>query len=204
MKGVKNGKETYYQDWGKYPLLVANYENDIKTDSEISYYQNNPYSVFCVYKIKNGVEKLEREYYESGILNSSFSDTLINGQKLLSFTQFDSTGILLRTGYYLDTMLQDHFVQYYKNGRKEKEIDFDHGVFSGIYKYYYDNGQLWTTVFYKHDKPWEVINNYSSSGSIQNPGNLKNGNGTIIRYDEKGHQLQTENYIDGKLINSGK
>jgi antitoxin component YwqK of YwqJK toxin-antitoxin module len=74
------------------------------------------------------------------------------------------------------------------------------GQYNGSYKYYHSNGTLWTEIIYENGKEMEVLYNNDRNGKPQEKGTLKNGNGTIIHYDENGNQTEILNFKNGVEI----
>ena len=52
----------------------------------------------------------------------------------------------------------------------------------------------------KNGKPWNAIANYTAGGQKRDPGTLKNGNGTILLYDDDGSVRETLRYIGGDQL----
>tara|TARA_R110000796_G_scaffold63858_1_gene147658 strand:+ start:6216 stop:7322 length:1107 start_codon:yes stop_codon:yes gene_type:complete len=69
--------------------------------------------------------------------------------------------------------------------------------FNGRYVFYYSNGNIWSERLYKNGFPWTVISNYDPKGNTQEMGTLKNGNGTLMIYNEKGDVISEDSYING-------
>lgn len=65
---------------------------------------------------------------------------------------------------------------------------------------YHENGNLWQEIVIQNNKYIEVLCNYDKNGLSQDKGTLKNGNGTIKYYTEKG-ELATEVEIkNGQIV----
>jgi antitoxin component YwqK of YwqJK toxin-antitoxin module len=103
-------------------------------------------------------------------------------------------------------------IQHYRNGIEDgKGMIYDlnypyllktsyfvsNGLLNGSYKYYHSNGQLWTELIFSNGKEMEVVSNYDRNGKAQQKGTLKDGNGTVILYDEDGKQTQILEFKDG-------
>jgi len=88
--------------------------------------------------------------------------------------------------------------KYYEDGRTKEIAEFRMGAFNGTRKYYYPNGQLWIEQTYKNGKSWNVVANYTEKGQKREAGTLKDGNGTIIFYNEDGSVREVLNYVDGE------
>lgn len=74
--------------------------------------------------------------------------------------------------------------------------------FTGIFKYYYPNGELWSEVEYQNGSPYSVINNYNSLSQEQDKGTLKKGNGTRIIYDENSQIIIVISYKNGIVVST--
>lgn len=90
--------------------------------------------------------------------------------------------------------------KYYESGITQEEVDFKNGKMDGIRKYYHPNGQLWIEEIYKDGKNWTVISNYTDKGQKRDAGTLKNGNGTVIYYDDDGTVWKVSKFINGEEV----
>ncbi len=88
--------------------------------------------------------------------------------------------------------------KYYRDGTLLEVTQFKNGEFHGVRKYYYPNGQLWIEQIYKEGKSWTVVANYTDKGQKRDAGTLKNGNGTLIFYDEDGSVREILTYVNGE------
>lgn len=87
--------------------------------------------------------------------------------------------------------------RYYETGTLMEEAFVVNGQFVGKRKYFYPSGQLWIEQFYKEGKPWNIIGNYDEKGMKRNAGTLKEGNGTIILYNEDGKVREIVTFVKG-------
>ena len=71
-------------------------------------------------------------------------------------------------------------------------------IFNGQRKYYYPSGKLWVESVVKDGRPWTVIANYTSEGKKRDPGTLREGNGTMIFYNDDGTVRETTKYKNGE------
>lgn len=71
--------------------------------------------------------------------------------------------------------------------------------FNGKYIFKYDNGHIWSERIYRNGIPWTVEFNNKIDGSPQEKGTLKNGNGTLFIYNEKGTLIAIKYYRNGQL-----
>jgi antitoxin component YwqK of YwqJK toxin-antitoxin module len=90
--------------------------------------------------------------------------------------------------------------KYYEDGTIQEIAEFRAGAFDGTRKYYYPNGQLWIEQIYKNGKSWKVVANYTAKGQKREAGTLKDGNGTIIFYNEDGSVREVISYVNGEDV----
>ena len=93
---------------------------------------------------------------------------------------------------------------YYENGNIQVISNFKNGKEDGIETYYFKNGQIWSERLYKDGKLLEVLTNYDKDGISMEKGNLKDGNGTLLRYDENGNLELIEHFKKGKHVKTEK
>ena len=97
-------------------------------------------------------------------------------------------------------------VVYNEFGLLSIKTNYEKGHRSGITEWYHKNGKLKQKVLYKRnpDDPeglrWEILEVNDKNGNPLPKGTLKNGNGTIINYDENGKPLKTITYQNGKKV----
>lgn len=103
-----------------------------------------------------------------------------------------------------DNQVVNHgkFTEYYHNGQKFAEGNYDNGVHDGPWSYWHDNGQLAKTVNFKKGAPdgtWEV---FRADGTLQSKKGYKAGkrDGAWVVYHEDGKTPKVEqNFADGQL-----
>jgi len=108
-----------------------------------------------------------------------------------------------------DNQVVNHgkYTEYYRNGQKFAEGNFDGGVHDGPWSYWHDNGQLSKTVTYKKGAPdgsWEV---FRADGTPQAKRGYKAGkrDGAWISYFDDGKTISAEQtFVDGKLSGTRK
>jgi antitoxin component YwqK of YwqJK toxin-antitoxin module len=94
------------------------------------------------------------------------------------------------------------FTEYYRNGNKFTEGNYDNGVHEGAWSYWHENGQLSKTVNFKKGQPdgsWDV---FRADGTLLAKRGYKNGqrDGAWVAYNEDGKTPSVEqNYAGGKL-----
>lgn len=108
-----------------------------------------------------------------------------------------------------DNQVVNHgkYTEYYRNGQKFAEGNFDGGVHDGPWSYWHDNGQLAKTVTYKKGAPEGAWETYRADGTLQAKKSYKAGkrDGAWISYFEDGKTPKIEqNFVDGKLTGPRK
>lgn len=73
--------------------------------------------------------------------------------------------------------------------------------FSGRQIFKYPNGNIWSERIYKNGFPWTVVSNLDINGKSQEKGSLKEGNGDLYVYDDKGNLMQIRYYVNGLIHN---
>ncbi|MCK4560318.1 MAG: hypothetical protein KAV45_11075 [Calditrichia bacterium] len=71
--------------------------------------------------------------------------------------------------------------------------------YSGTLSIDYESGNVWSERIYRNGVPWTVLSNFNEDGKPQEKGSLKDGNGTLYIYDEKGKLIEIITFDDGKL-----
>lgn len=75
------------------------------------------------------------------------------------------------------------------------------GDYDGTMTIYHDNGKVWTRRIYVNGLLWNVEMNNDANGNPMNKGTIKNGTGTMLRYDEKGKLIYTYEFLNGQGTN---
>jgi antitoxin component YwqK of YwqJK toxin-antitoxin module len=108
-----------------------------------------------------------------------------------------------------DNQVVNHgkYTEYYRNGQKFAEGNFDNGVHDGPWSYWHDNGQLAKTVTFKKGAPegtWEV---FRADGTLQSKkgykGGLRDGQWTVYFDDGKTPKIE-QTFVEGQLTGKRK
>lgn len=98
------------------------------------------------------------------------------------------------------------FRTFYDSGEISFEAEYRDGARDGIANWYYKNGQLKQSIKYEYDeslrpqgKRLTIVASYDKNGTPRDGGTLKDGNGNIISYDDKGIATSTM-YRNGRAI----
>ena len=76
----------------------------------------------------------------------------------------------------------------------------DEGKRIGVWKWYFDNGQLQTERTWNNGKLVEIINYYDGQGNMLDKGTVTNGNGVMKTYDIDGKPFQELIYKNGEIV----
>lgn len=154
-----------------------------------------PLSFDRVYE--NGIEIESIFYHKNGIVASR--GLLIEFRPHGIHKSYNESGELVMEQMYNFGILEG-VSKYYENGKLISMQTFSENELNGSHMYYHSNGQLWTELEMKSNKPWTVKSNFDKQGRTKDKGNLKNGNGTMKRYDENGKLVAIEYYKNGELV----
>lgn len=86
---------------------------------------------------------------------------------------------------------------YYESGILKDKCTLKNGKREGLRVYYYPDGKPWIENTYKNDIPWTIIANYDSKGKKRDGGTLKDGNGTMIYYDDDTTVREILRFVNG-------
>ena len=147
--------------------------------------------------------------FKNDSLNGVARDYWIDGKKIMDEREyFNGRNKFIIRKYYetgsvkQETMIENGILngpakEFYEDGKIMEEVYFKNGEYDKTRKYYFPNGQLWIEQEYKNGLRWNVIANYDGKGNKRNAGTLKNGNGTVILYNEDGTVSETLTYKNG-------
>lgn len=123
--------------------------------------------------------------------------TLRDGVPNGAANEYHPNGKLLRETNYVNGVLEGRGRAYYPDGTLQEEVYFTNGEYDQTKKYYHPNGQLWVQHEYNKGKPWNAVANYDSRGKKRDAGTLKNGNGTLIYYNDDSSVRERINHVAG-------
>jgi len=143
----------------------------------------------------DGLSGLTREYELDGKTILKEADFL-DGSKKALLRNFKK-GKLSMEVMYVNGVPNGVAKNYYETGVVEELYNMKDGKQDGFRTYYYPNRKPWLESVFKDGKFWEVVANYDSKGNKRNAGTLKDGNGTIILYDDDTTIRETVTYKNG-------
>lgn len=173
------------------------YKNDTLNGPYVYYYADSSTA-------KKGEYLLGRQdgdtyiYYPDGKIYSrySFSNGKIHGV----MTDYYSNGNTKMIMQVKDGNPHGKYRKFYSDNKLQEEWNYLDGQADGKYQYYHSNGQLWVEKEFKDNLLFNVVANYDSGGHLKDKGTLKNGNGTVKYYDDKGNLYLVEYYKAGEKI----
>jgi len=80
------------------------------------------------------------------------------------------------------------------------ELYFLNNKLNGVCSFFWGNGVIKEKSLYKNGKHWEVLEAKDSLGNSLDPGNLKDGNGTLKYYYSNGIIRWEQDYKDGVMF----
>lgn len=181
--GSKNPEEHYLNKDGEWIFFyesgelkeIGKYNNQgLEIGEWKEFYKNGKLKYYRLY-IKRGVGTVPTKikyYYPNGILRIDDK----------SFT----------TG---------EWTEYYENGIIKTKGNNKNGVPNGKWERYYDNGQLSQSFSRNNNKIINIFSCFDKNGNKLDKGTLKDGNGTIIMYDENGNITKTHELKNGNIVN---
>jgi antitoxin component YwqK of YwqJK toxin-antitoxin module len=154
---------------------------------------------FQTYK-NDSLNGVSRNYWIDG--KSIMEERIyFNGKSKYIQKEYSQSGKVVEETTFVNEIPNGPAKKYYPSGILKDEVILENGVPNGLRRYYYPTGKIWIESEMKNGQPWTVIANYTESGQKRDAGNLKEGNGTVIFYNEDGTIRETISYKNGKAIN---
>lgn len=198
--GIKNGWHIAYNTGDKKPSVKQHYTKGKHDSLTYIYNFNYPYQLETIFKVDS--PKWSKEFYPNGNLKLYHRDTLVENVVLSFFELYSENNNLERTGFYLNETIPFHnWTDFYENGNVKYSYCYnENGKFDKKMEFYYSNGQLAFEKEYINGKVWNINKLYSPKGKALEKGTLKDGNGTLKTYNDKGNYDSTIYYVDGTKI----
>jgi len=144
----------------------------------------------------NDMNGYREEYFPNGKINNIAHYTL---GWIEDFIQFDTTGKEINRNEFKfgNGKMRTVFI----NGKLAGEGEYKYGDLDGPYKFYFPDGSVSTTQFYKKGLLDSTTRSYYFGGKLATEGTYKLGDriGTWKHYLENGKLEYTEEYVDGQL-----
>jgi antitoxin component YwqK of YwqJK toxin-antitoxin module len=147
--------------------------------------------------VQDSLQGISRFYWIDGKLLMKEVET-IDGKRKFIEREFYKNGKVEHETTFINNQPNGEARAYYESGSIKERVIFKNGKFNDLRTYYYENGKPWLETLFKEGKPWTIIANYDSKGNKRNAGTLKDGNGTIIFYDDDTTIRETITYKNGE------
>lgn len=137
------------------------------------------------------------------VLYSRKSDCFMRGkyvgQKKQGPWEYFKDGCLLMKEIYRDHVLNGIAVRFFSTGKPSEEKGWVDGKPDGMWKLYYDNGQLRMVAGLKAGKLDGEVKAYNYQGVLRSEGTYRNDlkEGTWIYFDDSGTEVRRKNYRAG-------
>jgi antitoxin component YwqK of YwqJK toxin-antitoxin module len=182
----------------RYRIWEQTYSNDKLNGEWKTYTLRGTLSSFATFK-DDSLNGISRSFWIDG--KSIMEETeYFNGRNKYILREYYQNGKLESEIPHANGEPDGAGKKYYNTGVLKESVELRNGKFDGVRKYYYPNGQLWIEQTYKEGKSWDVLGNYTENGQSRDAGTLRNGNGTIIFYNEDGTVRETITYVNGDPV----
>jgi antitoxin component YwqK of YwqJK toxin-antitoxin module len=175
---------------------------------EQTYKDDKLNGVWNVYNLKG--TRVATYNFKDDSLHGIYRQYWIDGISIMEEMEyFDGKGKFIKRSYFKNGKVSEEFLvvngkqtgeikAYYETGVLKEKFNAKDGSSEGLRIYYYPDGKPWIETIFKDDKPWTLVANYDSKGNKRNAGTLKDGNGTIIYYDDDTTVREVITYINGE------
>ena len=195
VNGEKEGKWIFYNEKG-YLTEISHYTKGIAHGNYFFYYTNDNI-VKEQGKFVNGKKEGEVVFY------------FPNGKK--SFTEFYENGnfvsigsIYGKSGNLISSNGNGKVQTFFPSGQLKYDCLYVDKFQDGVCTWYHDNGLVKQKIRFKYSPEkkmsmrWDIMETNTYEGKSLEKGNLKDGNGTVINYDDKNKPVSVITYIEGK------
>lgn len=177
---------------------------------EQTYVDNKLNGEWRTYSLKGNIVRFQT--YQNDSLNGTAKDYWIDGKLIMEERiyingkskyiqkEYSQNGNVVEETTFVNDIPNGQAKKYYPNGTLKDEVILTNGVPNGLRKYYYPSGKIWIEQEMKNGQPWAVIANYTESGQKRDAGTLKEGNGTVIFYNDNGTIRETVAYKNGVAL----
>lgn len=114
---------------------------------------------------ESGEGKIVKTHHQNGKLKSYYTYNDLQ-QKHGTAKIFSSNGLLEKSFEFVNGE-KVKAISYYKNGSALMEINYKNDVKDGLFKRFYDTGQLESEVEYKEDFPGKGLKEYTKNGKLK-------------------------------------
>lgn len=137
--------------------------------------------------------------FDSSLIRGEYN--VINGLENGPFVNYRGNTVEIE-GTYKDGKLDGLYKSYYENGNLKREENYKDGELDGIAKWYHENGNIGEEKNYKNGKldgGWKI---YYENGNLKREGIVNNGKdiGIVKRYYKNG-KIYSEDNLETEIIN---
>lgn len=183
-------KETVYSE--KYDTMTVRFFNkNSKPDKEKNYVGDRLVSVKRWY--------YEKDYYGYRLHDMSSILPMVEYRK-----EFYNNGQLKAEGTMVNGRESGALKSWFENGEPQCVCNFDKGKRDSIQVIHHENGTVCSEELWTEGKLMQVLYKKDKNGNPLDIGNFKDGNGTILIYDEDAKIISREIFKNGKLIKTEK
>lgn len=187
-------KTTDYQnnkDQKKDKKTLTNSEN-VSTEE---HYENGKLKKTGYYNSEGQQEGEWKEYYKNGSIKEIYF--FKNGNLTQEWKEYYENENIKK----LRNITSGEWKEYYENGNIKNDGNFPlTGLPTGKWNYYHINGELYQTQLLSNGKRIEILTCLDGKGNKLDKGTLKNGNGTIRKYDIDGNLIKITQFKDGLAV----
>ncbi len=144
-----------------------------------------------------GLELSRKQFNENNQIVMDIGPSDLNGAK--PYKAYYADGTLKVEGQVKNEKQDGVWKEYHPNGNIGIVKNVSNGLLDGEFQEFYANGQIKLRFSFSNGKLWNILEMNDINGVKLDGGTLKNGNGTIIIYDQNGNLKQVQNVIDGQV-----
>jgi antitoxin component YwqK of YwqJK toxin-antitoxin module len=137
-----------------------------------------------------------KKFYEDGQLQAE--GEMEFGQLSGPYKEYYPDGKLHREGRYVRNQEEGLWNEYSEEGKLLSACNYIEGRRNGKSTYYHLSGKDWRQEIWVEDALMNISYVYDRDGHTLTPGTLKDGNGSVIEYDEQDHRLREVQYSHGQ------
>ncbi|BDD04900.1 toxin-antitoxin system YwqK family antitoxin [Aureibacter tunicatorum] len=201
---------------------VEYYANDKPIKTWKSYWRNHKLKKEIHFNAENKPDGLYMEYFSNE--KPSVIGHYKNGDKTGKWQSYYVNEMVYSAGHYVDNQQEGNWKYFHENGKISSEGNFDKdkkvgqwfdfhtngkllcigeydqdGEKTGLWGYFYKSGKLQKEEQWSKGKLLSVDKLLTSRGKDLEIGSLKDGDGTLNNYDEKGNLVSIGSFVDGYL-----
>ena len=122
------------------------------------------------------------------------------GYHMLGIDNYPNGRVMRVVPYNQQGQYDGIFRQYYESGQLAQKGSYKKGLGQGEYIWYYEEGSIKQKAFYKNDKIEGIVTSFFPGGKIAQTVNYVNGKkeGELIEYYENGKVKEKRFYVNGK------